>query len=63
MYFFKYTYKQNCCANYFHKQSAQAEKKYHWRKMVGYLSPTIAFSSFLMTFAVSPRHVEAFAKK
>ena len=26
MYFFKYTYKQNCCANYFHKQSAQQKK-------------------------------------
>ena len=66
MYLFKSIYIQKTGrTTTFTSNSAAYRKKYkyRWRSVVGYLSPTIAFSSFLMVFAVSPFHVDAFAKK
>jgi hypothetical protein len=65
MYLFKSIYIQKLTTLLLSQAVAQSDekKKYRWRSVVGYLSPTIAFSSFLMVFAVSPLHVDAFAKK
>ena len=40
-----------------------AKNNFNESSKVGYFIPTIAFSSFLMVLAVSPLHVDAFARK
>ena len=64
MYLFKSIYIQKLTTLLLSQAVVQSDKKkYRWRKMEDYLSPTIAFNSFLIFFAVSPRQVDAFAKK
>lgn len=65
VYLFKSIYIQKLTALLLSQAVAQSDEK---KSIVGevwwaYFSPTIAFSSFLMVFAVSPLHVDAFAKK
>jgi hypothetical protein len=64
MYLFKSIYIQKLTTLLLSQAVAQSdEKKYRWRSVVGYFNPTIAFSSFLIVFAVSPLHVDALPRK